>query len=116
MLDIIIMVVSSVRRSRKAKAKGYTGWHWGLASVLAFITGEVVMVAILSRFAYGGKGFTLEAMLRDPGRFIGPQLLALMGGIGGALFVKWRLDQMPDRNEHDRQDWLDRLGNQDRND
>lgn len=118
MLDIIILIIFAVRRSRKAKAKGYTGWHWGLASVLAFLTGEFLVSVFVFRYTYGGHPPTLDSILRDstadPGKFLVSQLLATMGGIGGALFVKWRLDNMPDKNEQDRQDWLDRLGDRDR--
>lgn len=119
MLEIILIVVFAIRISRKAKAKGYKGWTWGLASVFAFIGGELLLSYLVAYVFNSGKLYTLQDLVAPSaplGKIFMNLLLVLMGGIGGILLVKWRVDNLPDKKEQDRRDWLDSLGNNRQND
>jgi len=95
MLEIIILIFLTRKIGALAERKGQTSSKWKLFLVLAWIGFELTGMA-LSVIIAGNLYIAL--------------LFGLFCAFGGYLFIKARLDKMPDKESMD--DWIRKIGNE----
>lgn len=94
MLEIISLILLTRIVGAKAVRKGLPPGRWKLYTVLAWFAFEILGFFIGSYFL-GGMGGMLQL-----------SLFAIFCGFGGYLFIKARLDKIPDTLNDD----IDRIG------
>jgi hypothetical protein len=93
MIEILVLIFLTRKIGDIAARKGVPVGRWKLYTVLAWILGE-----------FGGLLLSM-AITDNLGMNI---LFGIVCAVGGYLFVKYRLEQMPDHNEND--DWINKIG------
>ncbi len=86
MLEIIALVFLAGQMGKMATRKGQKPGMWKLFTVLAWIGGEVIGIAV-----------SILAFKKDD--YIGMLPMALAGAVGGYLIVRATLSRMPDKPE-----------------
>lgn len=108
MLDIVhlvLLILFSSRISRRARTKGYNPTPWVIRTVLFYILGLFLAAVILSTIIAIKNPALMQVTdldqmmqyLSKEGMFslLLYQAFGIAGGVGGFLYVRYRLDKRP---------------------
>lgn len=93
MLDIIVLIFLVIHMGKLAQQKGLKPGPWKLYTVLGWFGGEII-------------GAFLGILLFGMDNIVSVVLMAIAGAITGYLFVKSKLNKIPDNIEED----INRIG------
>lgn len=97
-MDIVLLIIAIFSNTGLAAQKGQSPARWGFYTLLAFFVAAMVFGGIYLYATYNGS-LTPEGM-KAYGKAVQEDtmksLIVAVLGLGGALFVRYRLQRLPD--------------------
>ena len=99
-MDIILLVFLAYRIALTAKRKGQNAVKWAILTVVAFLFCEIIGGGIVLAYFYKGnltQGDVAGYLMTHPIHTI----FMWFSGLGGYLFIRYRLDKIPEKKPDD---------------